>query len=164
MSDEIKNNLKQHLTDTRQVLWDAIDGIQDDEWDVQVQADGAQWTVLQMMRHLQDAERGLRGQTMRITKGEESVPKDFDPDRWNNRIQQKTTEMTAEEAIEVLKTSREKLLTFIDTIPDEAWQHSGYQPGLKETISLEQFIKVIGWHEEGHAKEIAAALATHRGT
>lgn len=165
MSAEKKAALKTFLTETRQTLMDTLAGLDGDDWQMPVQTDGDQWTLVQMLRHLQDAEVGLGGQAMRLANGEPTVPRDFDVHRWNARIQRKTAEaeMTAEQALHILQKARQKLLAFIDDLPDEAWERTGYQSFLDQDLPLEDFIRVIGSHEAGHTAEIAAALARQKG-
>jgi hypothetical protein len=160
MSDDKKSQLKQHLAESRRRLLAAIEGLSGDQWQIRVQEDGEQWTVLQMLRHLQDAQQGLLGQVQRLVAGGETVPRDFDINRWNARAQRKTAEvdMTPEQALANLQHSYESLLTFIDNVPDDAWSRVGWQPFLQKELTLEEFLMVISQHERGHAAEIAAAV------
>ncbi len=153
-----KETLKQHLNESRQKLWAILENVQADQWDVQVQSEGEQWTVLQMVRHLQDAHRGLSGQAKRIVAGEPNLPPDFDLDRWNSGVQRKTTDMSAETALENLQTSHEKLLAFVDSLQDADWAKEGFQASFKQPMTLDKFIEIIGSHEVLHATEIASAL------
>ncbi|MBZ0304840.1 MAG: maleylpyruvate isomerase N-terminal domain-containing protein, partial [Anaerolineae bacterium] len=97
-----KEQLKNHLTACREKLMHILETIEGEDWQVQVQSEGEQWTVLQMVRHLQDAHRGLTGQVKRIAAGEPNLPPDFDIDRWNAGAQRKAAEMPPEAALENL--------------------------------------------------------------
>lgn len=153
-----QEHLKNYLTECRQKLMTTLNAISGDDWNVQVQSEGDHWTVLQMVRHLQDAHRGLVGQARRIAAGEPNLPPDFDIDRWNAGAQRKTTEMPPEIALENLRASHEKLLEFIEGLSEQSFQNTGYQAYLKKTLPLDEFIKIIGEHELAHGEEIAKAL------
>lgn len=159
MSDK-KSSLKEELQAARQKLLGAIDGLNGEDWDIQVQSEGDHWTVLQMLRHLQDAQKGLTGQLERLLAGQETIPRDFDVDRWNKRIQQKTAEaqLTAEQALANLETTLTHLYTVIDGIEDEGWAKTGWQSAVQREITAEEFIQVISRHEAAHAEEIANAV------
>lgn len=158
MIAEKKAELKAYLETNRQKLLSTIAQIKD--WEAPVQGEGDQWTALQMIRHLQDAHTGLTGQITRMLAGEQTVPADFDIDRWNARIQRKTTEamLTPEQALDTLKASHANLLEIIDHLVEEDFEKSGYQPFLKKVLPLEEFIKVVGYHEAGHADELTNAI------
>ncbi len=159
MSDK-KTSLKEQLQTARQKLLAAVKDLTDSDWETPVQADGDQWTVLQMLRHLQDAQKGLTGQLERLLANQETVPQDFDVDRWNARIQKKTAEaqMNAEQALSSLEDSLQHLLGVVDSIADDVdWEKTGWQPFLKRMLTTEQFIDVIATHEAQHAEEIEEA-------
>jgi hypothetical protein len=159
MSDTLKQDLKALMEESRQRLMGALEGLQESELDTPVQSDGERWTVLQMLRHLQDAHRGMTGQVKRLLNGEETVPRDFDVDRWNARVQKKSAEasMTAEEALANLDASLNDLMSVIDHLKDEDWGRRGWQAGVKKEMSLEELLRTMGQHEALHAGEIAAA-------
>lgn len=157
MSDR-KAQLKKHLIESRQKLLAVLDGVEGDQWNLQVQSDGEQWTVIQMLRHLQSAHQGLSGQMKRIVIGEPTVPPDFDLDRWNGSVQRKTTEMSPEIAFENLNASHEKLLEFVDNLSEADFEKEGFHPSFKQVFPLHQFLIIVGEHEVQHGKEIAQAL------
>jgi hypothetical protein len=152
--------LKDQLQASRAKLHQAIANVEGAAWNTPVQSDGEQWTALQMVRHLQDSQKGLLGQTQRLMKGEVTVPPDFDIDRWNARIQTKTAEaeMSAEQALSNLAQSLEGLMALVETIQDEDWAKTGWQPGIKQTLALYDFVSLIASHEASHAEEIAQAM------
>lgn len=158
MTDK-KTELKHKLQASRQKLIDALQDLSDDQWQIQVQSDEDQWTVLQMVRHLQDAHTGLTGQIQRMLGGGETVPRDFDIDRWNKRTQTKTTELTSAEAIETLNQSHANLMGIVDNLQDEDFEKRGWSAWKQQEVSLEAFLMIISEHEAFHTGEIANALA-----
>lgn len=159
MTEEKKAELRQLLIDNRAQLMEALRAAEQAGWDTQVQADGEQWTALQMLRHLQDAHKGLTGQLQRMLAGQPTVPPEFDVNRWNASVQRKTTEMTAEAALESLAASHEALLDIVAALRPEDFQQRGWSSARQREVSLEEFVQVIGLHEGMHATEIAEAAA-----
>lgn len=161
MSEDKKVALKEHLNQARAQLLAIVEQIQArDLWDVPVQAEGERWTALQMLRHLQDAQLGLTGQLKRLVMGEQTVPQDFDINRWNARQQRKMEDasLTPDQALESLAVGQQALFEFIDSIQDEDWAREGWQAGLQQMLPLERLIYVVGEHEAQHAAEMANAL------
>lgn len=154
----IKEQLKNHLITCREKLMHTLETIEGEEWQVQVQSEGEQWSVLQMVRHLQDAHRGLTGQVKRIAAGERNLPPDFDIDRWNAGVQRKAAEMLPETALENLKTSHQTLLEVLEGLQEEDFTREGYHANYKKMMPLDEFITIIGSHEVQHGEEIAQAL------
>jgi len=157
MSD-LKAELRQLQLDARQKLLDAVAAVTD--WDVKVQTSGEEWTALHMIRHLQDAHSGLTGQLKRMLDGEQTVPPDFDVDRWNARAQRKAAEagMSPQQALQKLEDSLADLLAVLDGLSEADWAKGGWQPFLKREVSTEGLLRVIANHEAGHAEEIAVAV------
>lgn len=156
MSDLRKAAIKRHLEISREKLLTTLARV--DDWDLTVQAEGDQWTAGQMVRHLMDAHAGMLGQVGRILEDKQTVPPDFDINRWNKRQQQKLAELSPEEAIEKLQASHQQLLELVDQLEAADFEKSGLQAGLQQVLPLEKFIMVMGSHEAAHADEIAAAL------
>ena len=157
---ERKAVLRHFLEEKRALLLDALGHIHDEDWNRKVQTSGDEWTALHMIRHLQDAHVGLTRQTQRLLAGEQTVPRDFDINSWNARIQHKTTraEMSPEEALKQLKQSHENLLHLVESIQDEDWDKTGWSAALQQEVDLETFLHVIGEHEARHAADFSAAF------
>jgi uncharacterized damage-inducible protein DinB len=156
MSDRIEQH-KNALASARQYLNEVLDSV-GDGWDTQVYADGAAWTVRQLLIHLADADRGTNRQVMGIAAGQEVIPPDFDLDRYNRRAVEKRAETTVEEARESLAASRAELLAWLDSIDDTALDQAGRHATMR-ILSVSQILDVMAQHERGHAADIARVLA-----
>src|SRR5262249_34465245 len=101
-----KTEISQLLDDTRQTLKSVLDQLQTADWELQIQETDQLWTVRQIISHLADAQRGMTGQIKRINAGEETVPPDFDLNRWNRRAVEKAAERTPPELLKTLNDDR----------------------------------------------------------
>jgi hypothetical protein len=86
------------------------------------------------------------------------VPDDFDLNRYNNRQVEKNQNKQPAEILFGMAESRQKLLAFLEEVPDEALDQRG-KHARGDVISLEQLFYRIGEHEADHTAEIKRALA-----
>lgn len=154
-----KAHLRQKLLDSRAFLDSVLDQV-GDRWDVQVYSDGAAWNVLQLLRHLADSDRGQSKTAMAIARGEDPIPPDFDLERYNQRMTEKHAAMTAEQAREQMRGTREALLAWLDDVEDAALQQQGRHASL-QVFSVAQYLKIMALHERTHAQDIARVLSIH---
>lgn len=148
--------IKQRLADARQHLNTVLDQV-GDRWESQVYSDGLGWTVRQLVNHLADADKGHNNQVMNIAEGIDIIPDDFDIERYNRRITEKTTEKTAAESRIDLETSRRKLNEWLNTLDETKLDQKGRHASLR-ILTVEQILQVMVAHERNHANDIAAVL------
>ncbi|HZY40446.1 MAG TPA: DinB family protein, partial [Anaerolineae bacterium] len=79
-------------------------------------------------------------------------------DRYNNRQVEKNKDKQPAEILFGMAESRQKLLAFLEEVPEEALDKRG-RHGRGDVISLEQLFRRIGDHEALHTDEIKRALA-----
>lgn len=155
MSERIAK-IKRELSESRAFLERVLDAV-GSRWDVQVYADGAQWTVRQLLIHLADASRGNNAQMMGIAEGREIIPPDFDLNRYNKRAVEKRIEMTVDEARAALTETREALNAWLDTLDESVLERRGRHASLN-ILSIEEILNVVINHERDHARDIARVL------
>jgi hypothetical protein len=154
---ERKHVLYDHLNHTREELLDVVGQMQAEDWDKPVQSVEGGWTVKQLLLHVATSEAGQIKTAQAIAAGQPTVPDDFDLDRYNARQIEKNRAKQPPEILFGLAESRQKLLAFLEEVPDAALDASG-KHGRGDVITLEQLFLRIGEHEEGHAEEIKKAL------
>ena len=154
---ERKHVLHDHLNHTREELLDVVGQMQAEDWDRPVQSIEGGWTVKQLLLHVATSESGQIKTAQAIATGQPTVPDDFDLDRYNARQIEKNKEKQPPEILFGLAGSRQKLLTFLEEVPEAALDKSG-KHGRGDVITLEQLFLRIGEHEAGHAEEIKQAL------
>lgn len=154
---ERKENIKARLNTTRAFLDQVLDQV-GERWQQQIYSDGLAWNVRQIVVHLADAERGHYNQVTNIAEGVNIIPEDFDIERYNRRTTEKFAEKTAQQARDELTAQRAQLIAWLDALDDAKLDREGRHASL-QTMTVLQILKLMAAHEQGHAQDIAAALA-----
>lgn len=150
------NELKQELNDARHYLNAVLDRV-GDRWDEEVYSEGAGWTARQLLIHLMVSDRGHNNMIMAIARGENTIPEDFDLERFNRRSVEKRAETTVEEARAALMQTAAERDAWLDTIDDAALDKQG-RHGSMRILSIAEILKVVAGHDRTHADDIARAL------
>lgn len=148
--------IKQQLTEARQYLNHVLDQV-GDRWDAQVYAEGAAWTVRQLLVHLMITDKGHNNMMMAIARGENTIPDDFDLERFNRRSVEKRAEVSPEEARAALAQTAAERDSWLDTIADDTLLKQG-RHGSMRVLSIEQILGVVVDHDRNHADDIARVL------
>ena len=127
------------------------------DWERSIQEEDQQWTVRQLLVHLVDSQKGMTGQMMRISQGEEPIPPDFDLNRWNKRTVEKNAERTPDDLLAQLATDYAKLKAFVATLPDADLDKRGRHSSLV-VMSVEEIARLIASHEIEHLQLIVSKL------
>jgi uncharacterized damage-inducible protein DinB len=149
--------LRAAFDSSREALFATMDGLSDQDWDTPVQSEGEGWTVRHVITHLLDTEQSQMMLMHRLRGGEETVPADFDIDRWNRRVK-KMEPKPADELRAGLEQSRAVFGSLLDQITPEDLTLTGRHPALGEDVTLERFLELLAWHESHHTKEITDGL------
>lgn len=150
---DILNSLDQNRREVKQIL----DRLQPDDWEKTIQEADQRWTVRQIVTHMVSAQKGMSGQIVRINAGEETVPPDFDLNRWNQRSVQKSADKTPQELLDALDEDREALKQTLRGLQDSDYDKRGRHGSLL-IMSIEEIARLIGTHEADHARIIAEKL------
>lgn len=151
--------LRAAFDSSREALFATMDALSDEDWDTPVQSEGEGWTVRHVITHLLDTEQSQMMLMQRLRSGEETVPADFDIDRWNRRVK-KMEPKPADELRMGLEQSRVVFGTFLDQVTVDDLSLTGRHPALGEDVTLERFLELLAWHETHHTKEITDGLST----
>jgi uncharacterized damage-inducible protein DinB len=154
---ERKHILYDHLNHTREAVLELIGRMQPADWDKVVQSNEGGWTVKQALLHIATSEAGQINTGKAIAADQPTVPDDFDLNRYNARQIQKNQDKQPPEILFGMAESRQKLLAFLEEVPEEALDKRG-KHARGDVISLEQLFFRIGEHEADHAAEIKQAL------
>ncbi|MCA9958583.1 MAG: DinB family protein [Anaerolineales bacterium] len=158
MTDEQKHALITQLQETRQELLALLAGLTDEEWETAVYSEASDWTVADLLRHLVGAESSMTRLMMLIRDGGEGVPEDFDLNRWNARVVQKSKEKPVTDLHTEIVQNRAQLLSFINSLTDDDWEKKG-RHGSGQVMSIAQICQIIADHETTHMKDMRTALA-----
>ncbi len=155
-----KHALYDYLNHTREALLELIGQMQPADWDKAIQSTEGGWTVKQALLHIATSEVGQINTGKAIAADQPTVPDDFDLNRYNARQIQKNQDKQPPEILFGMAESRQKLLAFLEEVPEEALDKRG-KHARGDVISLEQLFFRIGEHEGDHAAEIKRALTHH---
>lgn len=155
MSEKIEA-IRRDLADGR-ARWNTVIDQVGDRWDTQVYSEGAAWTVKQLLIHLMVTDKGHNNMIMGIARGEETIPADFDLERFNRRSVEKRAETTIEEARAALQQTAAERDTWLDTV-DEATLAKTGRHGSMHILSIERILGVVAQHDRDHANDIAKVL------
>jgi hypothetical protein len=92
-----------------------------------------------------------------IATGEETIPADFDLERFNRRSVEKRAETSIEEVRSALATTAAERDAWLDTIDDATLDKQG-RHGSMHILSIEKIMNVIADHDLDHANDISRVL------
>ena len=155
MLDRI-TKIKEDLAGARNYLNSVLDQV-GDRWDTQVYSEGAAWSVKQLALHLMITDKGHNNMVKGIASGEETIPADFDLERFNRRSVEKRAETSIEEVRSGLASTAAERDAWLDTIDDATLDKQG-RHGSMNILSIEKIMNVIANHDRDHAADIARVL------
>jgi hypothetical protein len=147
---------KQQLAEARWYLNKVLDQV-GDRWDAQVYTEGESWTVKQVLLHLMITDKGHNNMMMAIARGENTIPDDFDLDRYNRRSVEKRADVSPEQARAALTQTAAEREAWLDTIDDDVMLKQG-RHGSMRILTIGQILDVVADHDRSHGNDIAKAL------
>ncbi len=154
MSQEKKEAIKDKLTAVREETVRVLSGLSEAQWNAPIYTDeGAEWRVIDVVRHVADSERGMTALMVQLQGGGTGVPADFDLHRWNRRVVAKQQDKGPADLLADMAANRGALFAFMDTLADDDWAKEGRHASLR-ILSIEQVCHLIADHERGHIAEI----------
>ncbi len=132
--------------------------LSDDQLSVQVYADGAKWTVKQVLAHFITIERSMQKLFKNILAGGPGAPEDFDVDRFNLTQPKKLDGLTVEDLVEQFKSVREDTIAIVKGMTKQDFIREGRHP-FHGHGTLERFIVWAYEHVSIHEDDIRKALS-----
>lgn len=153
-----KDRLRTHLKGRHAETWPVLEGLRQSDMPVEVYSgeDGT-WTVKDLLGHLADGERGNLGQAKRLVAGEQTVPLDFDLDRWNRGAVRRAADTSLAELMRVISDSYSTALDFLESLDDSDLDKVGLHSS-GEMLTTEGFLRRMVDHRLEHVTDIQAAL------
>jgi hypothetical protein len=158
MAQDRKEAIKRKLTETRDEWLRVLGGLSAEQWETPAYAEGSEWRVADMLRHVADSERGMTALMAQIKGGGEGVSPDFDLARWNKRAVEKLGDKGPQELLQGMGQSRQALFDFIDTLDEADWDKKG-RHGSMRIMSIEEICHLIADHEAQHLAVIREATS-----
>jgi hypothetical protein len=147
--DQLENNLKDTLL--------FFSSLSDDQLQAQIYADGAKWTVKQVLAHFITIERSMQKLFKNILSGGPGSPEDFDVDRFNLTQPKKIDGLTLEELLEQFKSVREDTIDIVKGMTKQDFIREGRHP-FHGHGKLERFIVWAYEHVDIHKDDIRKVL------
>ena len=157
MSAERRSYWNKKLGESREALFDLLNGLSPEQWRATVFAEGDTWTVATVLAHLVESERGMSIHVHKIRKGEATIPDDFDLERWNAGLTRRIRDVAPEELMANAVATRAKTLEVMESLEDSEWKLTGRHPSRGE-VTVDQYYETIYVHEVGHLEDIRAAV------
>ena len=156
---EQKAKLQTKLAENRTALFTLLNGLTDEQWQTAVFSEETIWTVSDMVRHLEGAERSMISLMANIQQGGTGASEDFDLARFNASRIRKAKEKQIPELMAAMEKNREDLLAFMASLTEEDWQKKGRHGSLR-IMTIEEICHIIADHEATHAHDIAQAIGS----
>jgi hypothetical protein len=155
---ERKDRLRAHMESRHAETWPVLQSLSAADMSVTVYSDDDQtWTVKDLIGHLADGERGNLGQVQRLVAGGQTVPEDFDLDRWNRSAVRKSGRLQPEELLASVAEHYQLALEFLEGLDDDQLDLIGRHSS-GEMLSAEGFLRRMVDHRAEHVADISQAL------
>ena len=153
-----KSELLDFITTQHIQSWSILESLEDiDREKVVYPTEDHQWTVQKVVSHLADAESGILGQARRASQGKETVPEDFDLERWNRSVARKSERNTIDGFREQIMKTHVDILDFLDGLDDPTLEiKARHSSG--DILTIEDFLRRIASHRLEHTQHIQEAL------
>ena len=132
-------------------------GLTEDQWQIEIYAEGAMWTIRSVLSHFVTSERGLVKLFEQIRQGGAGSPDDFSIDRYNASQQEKTKDIPPAELLEQYKQTRANSVAWVSGLKDEELEIRGRHPFLGETV-IREMVKMLYLHNQLHYRDMKKAL------
>jgi len=128
-----------------------------DELRTQVYADGAQWSVQQVLAHFAAIERSMQSLFRNILSGGPGAPPDFDFERYNRSQTRKYDGLTLDELIERFRAVRQETIRIVREMKEEDLDREGMH-AFHGHGRLDRFIRWAYEHVRIHEEDIRKRL------
>jgi len=132
-------------------------GLTDEQWQMEVYAEGATWTIRNVLAHFVTSERGLLKLFEQIRRGGAGASDDFSIDRYNAAMQERTKAATPRELLEQYKTVRAETVGWTLGLSDDDLQKQGRHPFMG-TSTIRDMLKMLYIHNLNHYRDMKKVL------
>lgn len=154
-SEKRIQSLIKKLAAAREEILQTIEGL--DEGALTSRPGDGRWSIQETLAHLASAEGSHRQVAQAIAAGQTVDLPDFDLDTWNAARVAERRERSMDEILEEMALERQRTMSALQDLEDEALDRQGLHPALGETTVLKVF-RIIPIHERWHLKDIKQLL------
>lgn len=136
--------------------------LSENDWRVQVYADGPGWDVHHVLAHFVSAEESYLYFLRREAAGGEGIPEDFDIDHFNAVEVAKLAKLPQEALLERYESARAQTVAFVLKLDDSDMDRIGRHPffGFER---VEKILKLMYRHNMIHERDVRRALGGAAG-
>ena len=154
-----KSRILQAVEKDHALSWAILSSIPAEGWARRVYSEeGADWTVRDLVAHLADSEGGQMGQLQRLLRGGQTLPPDFDLQRWNRSAVAKRAGRAPEEHLSEILAAYHSGQTLLEGATEGDLDRVG-RHARGDDLTVEAFFLRIASHRLQHAREIQQAMA-----
>ncbi|MHA2030238.1 MAG: DinB family protein [Candidatus Kariarchaeaceae archaeon] len=150
----IKEELRGYLDKSMDKFENIVNNLKEEDLSVQIQDKENGWTVIEILRHIQNSERGMTGTIKSVLEGGEGAPEDFDLKRYNSRTLEKMQDLTLDQIKSNMINYRKRTLEVLESVKESDWEKTGRHATL-DIFSIKRFFEIISWHQRHHLKAIS---------
>jgi hypothetical protein len=155
---ERKRLLAAYLTDSHDRTWPILSSLTEVDLPRPVFGDGDElWTIGDLVVHLADAESGILGQVRRLLAGEQTVPENFDLNRWNRSAVRRGKGRQLAELLEHIGRAFSEALATIAGADESLFDRKGRHSS-GDILTVEGFFRRMADHRRDHTGDIERVL------
>lgn len=132
-----------------------------DQWTMEVYTEGENWSLIQILTHIVEAEGSVPRLIMHILAGGPGVPKDFDLDDYNHRKVSEMPKMSPEDLIHEFSIRRAKTIEMVSGFGKKELTTEGRHPFLG-VAPVKDMLKLMTTHIRIHQRDIRKLLLINR--
>lgn len=117
--------------------------------------EGGEWSAFQVLCHMRDISLVYSGRFRWMALGDNPTMPSFDENAWVMAATDTPADVPA--MLAAFAGSRDDLMRLLTRLPEAGWERSG-QHDIMGTLYLDEYVRHQLAHEEGHLRELAAAL------
>ncbi len=158
-----KSHIRKTIEENHAASWAILSSIPPEGWARRVYSEeSADWTVRDLLAHLADSERGQVGQLQRLLQGSQTLPPDFDLQRWNRSAVAKRAGRAPEEHLSEILAAYHSGLALLESAAEADLDRVG-RHARGDDLTVEAYFLRIASHRLEHSLEIQRALAGGSG-
>lgn len=115
-----------------------------------------EWTVAQNVHHLADSHMNSYIRCKLILTEENPTLKPYDQDAWAALPDAQSADLAT--SLMLLKQLHTRWVTFWETLPEEAWDRTGFHPQ-NGSVTLADQLRSYAAHGDAHIEQITRTLA-----
>jgi hypothetical protein len=160
---ERRRAIQAYLVEAHAATWPVLTSITEADLDrpVYSQSEGP-WLVRDVVAHLADAESGLLGQARRLMAGEQTVPENFDLDRWNRGAVRRNRTRSLPDLLEQIQSSHMEAVATVLSAEEASLDLRGRHSS-GAILTGEGFFRRMADHRREHTRDLASALGRTPG-